>query len=222
MIKEFILGNAITKNIKGEQLSEKDITFIEKLQNKKNILIQDKMRLIRLVYKQSLLLSNAPIVALGMTMQFVIESAYGSAVSGKFNYGGIKEFNPELPRTKVRTIEKNLTENTLNFYKNNKLLINQYKDANGNNVYDVYDFFKDFKSLNEYLGFKYNLLCTNRYKVVLSSVKLEEYANLIRKCGYATEPSYSTIIINTAKYWNKVFYYNEFGAEQIMLETSNI
>ena len=110
--------------------------------------------------------------------QDALESAWGSKVSGKNNFGGIKG--------------KGTTKRTREV-------------INGKDVY-INDSFRDFSSLEEYARYKVNLLNNNRYRAFDGDVS--DFSRRVDSGGYATDPRYREIldkVIKSVKKGGKVF-----------------
>ena len=110
--------------------------------------------------------------------QDALESAWGSRVSGKNNFGGIKG--------------KGTTKRTREV-------------INGKDVY-INDSFRDFSSLEEYARYKVNLLNNNRYRAFDGDVS--DFSRRVASGGYATDPRYREIldkVIKSVKKGGKVF-----------------
>lgn len=105
-----------------------------------------------------------PLFTKALVAQDGLESAWGSKLSGKYNFGGIKG-KGTIKRTR--------------------------EVINGKDVY-INDSFKDFNSLEDYANYKVNLLNSNRYKAF--SGDISEFANRVHKGGYATDPNYANVL----------------------------
>lgn len=107
-----------------------------------------------------------PLFAKALVAQDGLESAWGSKLSGKYNFGGIKGKG-----TIARTREV----------------------INGQDVY-INDSFRDFDSIEDYANYKVDLLNNNRYKAF--SGDISEFASRVHKGGYATDPNYTNALNN--------------------------
>lgn len=107
-----------------------------------------------------------PLFAKALVAQDGLESAWGSKLSGKYNFGGIKGKG-----TIARTREV----------------------INGQDVY-INDSFRDFNSIEDYANYKVDLLNNNRYKAF--SGDISEFASRVHKGGYATDPNYTNVLNN--------------------------
>lgn len=198
--KHSYISNLCFNGIKPKKLSKKDKLFI--LSINENASLEDKYKLYRLVYQSYLYLTKNKVLSEAFATQFVLESAYGVIRTGKFNYGGIKEFNPNKSRKLCRTTEMNCNMNVVRNYKNN----NSYYGKsyyNGNTIHYVGDYFKNFKSLEQYLNFKINMIKNDdNYKGCWQSKSIEEYCDCIEKAGYATDVDYGSKLKAVINFWN--------------------
>lgn len=101
-----------------------------------------------------------PEFAKSLVAQDGLESAWGTRPSGTYNFGGIKGRG-----TSLRTREV----------------------INGKDTY-ITDSFRNFDSLNDYVDYKVELLNNNRYKAFSGTVN--DFANRVKRGGYATDPRY--------------------------------
>ncbi len=103
--------------------------------------------------------------------QWALESAYGTALSGKFNYFGIKG----SPGTKHET-----------------------KEWDGKRFITITDEFKDFASPSECIKYLITLWYKDykSHKGVNRATSPKECAELLQLEGYATDPNYSQKIVN--------------------------
>lgn len=125
--------------------------------------------------------------------QDALESAWGSKVSGRNNFGGIKG--------------KGTTRRTREV-------------INGKDVY-INDSFRDFSSLEEYARYKVNLLNNSRYRAFDGGVS--DFSRRVAAGGYATDPRYRDVLekfIRSVKKGGKIFkgntgmvFVNESGDE---------
>lgn len=124
--------------------------------------------------------------AKALVAQDALESAYGTKLAGKFNYGGIK----------------------------GKGTISKTREViNGKEIF-INDSFKDFNSIEDYANYKIKLLSNKRYNAF--SGNLKDFANKVHKGGYATDPNYTKVLnkmIASAKYGG-ILKYQEGGIAQ--------
>ena len=105
-----------------------------------------------------------PLYAKSLVAQDALESAWGTKQSGRFNFGGIKDFSGKGTSRRTKEV------------------------INGKTV-STRARFRDFGSLDDYARYKVNLLNSNRYKAF--SGKISEFADRVAKGGYATDPKYA-------------------------------
>jgi len=130
--------------------------------------------------------------------QWALESAFGTALSGKFNYFGIKG----SPGTKHQTNE-----------------------WDGSKFITIVDEFKDFQSPEECIQYLVKLWYNDykSYEGVNRAADPEECAELLQLEGYATDPSYSRKLINvmnlhknqSESFLERAAYYYRSEAHQI-------
>lgn len=191
------------KGVKPGKLTKKERAFI--LSIKDGAPLEDKLKFYRLVYKAYLTLTKNAVLSAGLATQFVLESGYGATVTGRFNYGGIKEFDAGKPRTLCRTTEMNCAAHEIRAYKARKHYYGRAY-AYGATVHYVSDYFKDFNSLRAYLRYKTALIKTGAsYKKngCASAKTISEYCDCLDKAGYATDPNYGTKIKAVVEFWNE-------------------
>lgn len=191
------------KGVKPGKLTKKERAFI--LSIKDGAPLEDKLKFYRLVYKAYLTLTKNEVLSAGLATQFVLESGYGATVTGRFNYGGIKEFDAGKPRTLCRTTEMNCAAHEIRAYKARKHYYGR-SYAYGATVHYVSDYFKDFNSLRAYLRYKTALIKTGAsYKKngCASAKTISEYCDCLDKAGYATDPNYGTKIKAVVEFWNE-------------------
>ena len=195
--------NACFNGVKPGKLTKKERAFI--LSITYGATLEEKYRLLRLVYKAYLTLTKNPVLSECFAAQFVLESGYGSTVTGRFNYGGIKEFDAAKPRTLCRTTEMNCDANEVRAYKARKAYYGRAY-AGGATVHYVSDYFKDFASLRAYLRHKTALIKTGApYKKngCAAAKSVSEYCECIERAGYATDPNYGEKIKAVLEFWNE-------------------
>lgn len=195
-------GSACFKGVKPGKLTKKERAFI--LSIKDGATLEEKYRLLRLVYKAYLTLTKNPVLSECFAAQFVLESGYGSTVTGRYNYGGIKEFDAAKSRTLCRTTEMNCGANEVRAYKARKGYFGRAY-VGGAAVHYVSDYFKDFRSLLAYLRYKTALIKTGApYKKngCAAAKSVGEYCECIEKSGYATDPNYGEKIKAVLEFWN--------------------
>lgn len=129
---------------------------------------KEEFKSIMLPIYESILIKKGlnPLFAKALVAQDGLESAWGSKLSGKYNFGGIKGKG-----TIARTREV----------------------INGQDVY-INDSFRDFDSIEDYANYKVDLLNNNRYKAF--SGDISEFASRVHKGGYATDPNYTNALNN--------------------------
>lgn len=191
------------KGVKPGKLTKKERAFILSITD--NASLEDKLKFYRLVYKAYLTLTKNTVLSAGLATQFVLESGYGSTVTGRFNYGGIKEFDAGKPRTLCRTTEINCAAHEIRAYKARKHYYGRAY-ADGATVHYVSDYFKNFNSLRAYLRYKTALIKTGAsYKKngCAAAKTISAYCDCLDKSGYATDPNYGSKIKAVVSFWNE-------------------
>lgn len=107
--------------------------------------------------------------------QWAVESAYGTAMSGKNNPFGIKATPTEIAvgeATKVWTKE---------------FINGQYRNE------DLY--FRDYINMEQAFNAHAKLLISHHYLLCMRAKTPEAYAYALRECGYATAPNYAGVLL---------------------------
>lgn len=165
-----------------------------------------------------------------------IESGWGSAVSGTYNYGGIKakkkpDGTAAESATCVWTWEYAKTQDSGVFCGRDKT--KDVFDSSSNSwKIRVKDLFKNYTSAEAFLEDYSKLLRTNRYLPAMANkTNSLEYGKNIIKLGYATNPHYGDTLASVipkvmaykpnAKDINKTPETNEFGFSNFLLDVTS-
>jgi hypothetical protein len=217
-----MLGGACFAGVVGAKLTEAEEKFILSL-SKRQSSEDEHLKLMRLVFKAYCHLGASPPVAAGMSSQFVIESAWGSSTTGKFNYFGIKG----QPGSLCTTVEHNMAESFIEKLKAEGRFVSETTRADGTKVQTIKEWFRDYSSLDDALKNKYNLLKGggphNTYgkHQVMESPTPEDFCKRIREAGYATAVDYTPALINRLKLVNDYAFKKKGKTVQVIKETSN-
>lgn len=217
-------GSACFAFLKGARLTQAENDFILRWNGKSQdaLTYDDKLRLIRLVYKAFQNEAQNPIAAAGLSTQFVAESAYGTRASGTFNYSGVKEFNAAKPRTLCRTKEMNISQMEIDGFKRAGHYFGSEINRDGSVTYFVADYFKNYGSFDEYLVQKVAFIRDSpTYGKSWFAKKTDDYFQIVAEAGYATAPRYASFLSDVLHTWNRYAYYGQGNSQQIIAETRN-
>jgi hypothetical protein len=217
-----MVGAACFAGIVAAPLTDAEEQFILSLA-KKHSSEDDHLRLMRLVFKAYCHLGASPPVAAGMSSQFVIESDWGRATTGKYNYFGIKG----QPGTKCTTSEHNLSEAAVDQLRAQDLYIGEETRADGTVVHKIKAWFRDYASLADALKGKVHLLQSggprNTYgkHQVWESPTPEEFCKRIKDAGYATAVDYTQALIGRLRLVDGYAFKKKGKTVQVVQETAN-
>ena len=217
-----MLGAAVFAGIVPGKLTADEEAFILSLA-KKNSSADQHLRLVRLVYKAYRHLDCSAPVAAGMTSQFVVESDWGRATTGNFNYFGYKG----QPGTLCKTTEHNLSAATIEKLTAQDLFIKEETAQDGTRVATIKAWFLDFHNLDDALNRKVQLLKgggpyqTYTKHKVMESPTPEEFCKRIREAGYATAVNYTSVLISRLKLVDDYAKDKKGKAVEIIQETAN-
>ena len=161
----------------------------------------EQLKLVRLVFKAYRNLGCAAPAAAGMSSQFVIESDWGRALTGKFNYFGIKSGKKGVG-TLCTTTEHNLSDAAVEqLQADGRYIGADPPDEKGTVVHHIKDWFADYTSLDNALQRKVDLLHKPTYEKhqVLESPAPEDFCKRIKEAGYATAVNYTNALIARLK-----------------------
>lgn len=192
-----MLGAAIFAGIVAGALTDDEEKFILSLA-KRNSSSDEHVKLMRLVFKAYRHLDCPAPAAAGMSSQFVIESDWGRAVTGKYNYFGIKG----QPGTLCTTSEHNLSDAAIEKLKEQDLYISEEERPDGTKVQKIKAWFRDYANLADALKHKADLLKTGKTYIkheVMESPTPEDFCKRIKDAGYATAVDYTPVLISRLK-----------------------